>query len=470
MQRVPWLFGALSLIGCAPAPEPSPPPPPAPRPVAAPPATASASTPPPPPAPRVALADAFKEICEGPSSMPLEVAGSRPYVTVKLAGPKGEKALRFLVDTGGNTRGLFVLRSAADELGFASEETLPKTIRIGERSIDLPPGASWSILDDTSEEAKKRSITEQSTRKRFSVGQLGAGFLSRFVLCLDPGRGRFGLADPASIEVDADKAPPVPVIMMDGNPTKARYPFVQVLITAQGQFAGGYGVLFDTGATTSMLESAKIDFQKEKHPEWPLARGAAGDADMLGGQYAEKLLRVEALSITAPSAKFPNRPEVAAGPALFLDRGNGTWNQMFGSVPYTAGSYGALANDVLGRFRILLDYRRERLWLEPVQRGPSPSASMVRVGLALRFGDDGCPTIAQITDTNDKATKDAVKVGDVLLAVEAVDACKAWHHEIQAALAGDAGSKKKLKLRRGKRELTVSVPVVDLLASPKPPG
>jgi hypothetical protein len=222
-------------------------------------------------------------------------------------------------------------------------------------------------------------------------------------------------------------------------------------------------VLLDTGATTSMLDEGKLRYLKSQVPAWPLATGAGGDADMIGGVLPEAMLRVSALVVTAPKGKFPDRPEIAAGPVTLVARANGTWSRMFGDVPYTMGSHGALANDVLGRFRLLLDYRAERLWLEPEGRGPDRSASMTRVGLAIRFGDDGCPIVEQITDTNAPTTLAALKVGDVLLAVGDRDACTAWHHEIQADLAGAVGEAKKLRIRRGDVVQNVEVPAAALL-------
>jgi C-terminal processing protease CtpA/Prc len=137
---------------------------------------------------------------------------------------------------------------------------------------------------------------------------------------------------------------------------------------------------------------------------------------------------------------------------------------MFGDVPWTAGSHGALANDVLGRFRMLLDYQAERLWLVPSDRASDRSASMTRVGLAVRLGDDGCPVVGQITDTNTSETRAALQVGDTLVAVDGRNACRAWHHEIQADLAGKIGEKKKLRVRGAGAMIDIEVPVADLFA------
>jgi hypothetical protein len=456
-RRCAAVLAAAAMAACSP---PAPPPPPPAAPLPSPPPSA------PPPAaepPALTVAAAFDQICNGPSSIPLEIAGSREFVSLPLAGPKGTETLRFHVDTGGNTPGLMIRRSVAERLGFASEDALPKVVRLGDHDVALPEGARWIILDDTSDEARKRPTAEHAIRKGFAAGQLGAGFLSRFVLCIDPARGRMGLGDPRTVRIDAAGTPGIPVIMLPGGENHALYPFVQIHIRHEGTLIGGYGMLLDTGATTTMIEERKIRYLKDKAPAWPLATGAAGDADMIGGLFPEAMLRAAEVVITAPSAKFPGRPEVAAGPVVFVARGNGTFTKMFGDAPYTGGSHGALANEVLLRFRLLLDYRAERLWLEPVTRPLDRSASMTRVGLALRFGDDGCPVIQQITDTNAPATLAALKVGDVLLAVGDRDACKAWHHEIQAELSGAVGEPKKLRIRRNGAVQDVVVPVAALL-------
>lgn len=419
------------------------------------------------PAPALTVAAAFDKLCGGPSAIPMEVTGSRHFVSVPLSGPKGQATLRFHVDTGGNTPGLMILKSAADRLGYASEDALPKVLRLGERDIALPDGARWIILDDTEPGAQSRPTSEHATRKRYSVGQIGAGFLSRFTVCIDPARGRLGLGDPREVRIDPASAPGIPVMMMPGGANHALYPFVQILIRNEGEFVGGYGVLLDTGATTSMLDENKVRYLKSKVPGWPLTVGAAGDADMIAGAYPEAMVRVSPVAITAPKAKFPDRPEIDVGPATFVARPTGTWGRMFGNVPYTMGSHGAIANDVLNRFRLLLDYQAERLWLEPTGRKVDDSASTTRVGVALRFGDDGCPVIQQVTESNAPATLSALAAGDVLLAVGERDACRAWHHEVQAALSGDAGQKRKLGIRRGTTVLDVEVPVVDLLPLPR---
>jgi hypothetical protein len=254
-----------------------------------------------------------------------------------------------------------------------------------------------------------------------------------------------------------------------GGKNHALYPFVHVqLHDRDGAFAAGYGMLLDTGAASSFLERGKIELLRGEHRAWGAANGAAGDADMIGGPWPEALLAPPFVILDAPKAVADERglsmvPTARGEGALFVDRPNGTWTQMFGDVEATKGSHGAIANDVLLGFDMIVDYPRARLYVRPSGRPKDRSASMTRVGVSLAFGADGCPAVRQITDTNAERTKSALARGDVLLRVGELDACKAWHHEIQAELAGSAGDVKRLRIRRGAEERDVEVDVVDLL-------
>jgi hypothetical protein len=448
---------------------------------------------------RMSLEQAWRDVCEGPDSVPLELSGSRLFVDVSLRGPKGTGRFRFQVDTGGSTPGLSLARSAADALGFAraqGADALPRIIAIGGREITVPEGVTWVVLDDAT--SPRGSFT---TRRTYSLGQIGAGFLGRFLVCIDPAQRRLGLADPEDTEIDPHDPSALPILVEPLGQTRALVPFVHVLLEARGAYSGSYGMLLDTGATTSMLEKGELDRQSKSNPEWPRIKGAAGDADMLGGQWPEGLLRASALYIASPGLEQwrespPSREEweqfpklhspVEAGPALFVERPQGSFRKMFGEVGYAGGPHGALGNDVLSRFRMMIDYRGARLWLKPEAAPPAISASMERVGLALSFGADGCPVVRQVTDTNDAETRTKLRAGDTLLSVDGETVCQAWHHQIAEKLAGRPGERKQIELRRGAQKLVVDVPIVDLLAargtqrpgdalfgkdrSPQPPG
>ena len=431
---------------------------------------------------RLSLGEAWREVCEGRSSVPIELSGSRHFVDVMLRGPKGSGRFRFQIDTGGSTPGLTLARSAADALGFdraKGADALPRTITLGGREIALPEGVHWAVVDEDAAAGKGRPTRAPSARRGYSLGQIGAGFLSRFLVCIDPAAGRLGLADPTETEIDPDDRSAIPILLQPGGPNHALYPFVHVLLEARGAYSGSYGMLLDTGATTSMLEGRELDRQAKSNPEWPRAKGTAGDADMIAGQFAETMLLAGALYVTSPGLErwrdnppsaaeweqFPKlHPPVDAGPALLVERPQGTFRQMFGEVGYAGGPHGALGNDVLGRFRLMLDYRGARLWLEPEATAAPASASLQRVGVALGFGADGCPVVRQITDSNADETRSKLRVGDALTAIDGEPACQLWHHQLAAKLAGRAGERRSLELRRAGKKLVVDVPIADLFA------
>jgi hypothetical protein len=421
---------------------------------------------------------AMKTLCDGAASLPLEVAGSREFVNVSVAGPTGSGTFRFQVDTGGNTPGLMIEKSAALGIGVKAEADLPQKIVIAGTPFDLPEGAGWVIADDTNIDPSKLPFTSKGNRKDFSVGQIGAGFLSRFVVCIDPSARKLGLGKPADfafgdapIETGDPSISMLHLLTLEGGANHAVYPFLHVLIRSKGEFVGGYGVLVDTGATTSMLDLNKVDYLHKKLPAWGFAKGTAGDSDMIGGGIEEEVIAAEDVALNSPKAwveheKLQAITPVDAGPATFVSRGNGTFGQMFGNLEPTMGTHGAIANDVLGRFRILIDYAGKHIFLQRLPASAVPaSASMVRVGVSILFDPDGCPVVQRITSTNAPAVAKALQIGDVITTIDGQDACKMMHHEISAALAGKPGESKKLGIRRKTKGSQVTVPVAELLVS-----
>ena len=452
MKRTGWALAAACAIGCGSAPAEQT----GARPAVAPAATAAAPEARPAamaaPAGALAVDRAFAAMC-GDDAIPLEVAGSRHFVKVRLKGPKAEEELRFHVDTGGNTPGLGLRKAAAERLGFASAHALPRTLAIGGRDVALPEKTAWNIFD----------APRDAARKDFEQGQIGAGFLAHFVVCIDPAAGRLGLARPDEVAIDPASAPWIPLSLIAGGDSGAQYPFVFVRVGG-----GGYGMLLDTGATSSMLEASPMKWLAGKHEAWPTAAGAAGDADMIAGAWPEKVLRADEATISFPTAGLhalglEQAPAHALGPVVFVERPDGTFEGMFGTPRYMAGASGAIANDVLDRFRLLIDYKNARLWLQPTERPPDASSSWSRVGLSLEFGADGCPAVRQVTSSNPKPVHRALRAGDVLVEIDGKGVCGAWHHEIAALLAGPPGSTRKVTARRRGKRLRLELPVTDLL-------
>jgi C-terminal processing protease CtpA/Prc len=164
--------------------------------------------------------------------------------------------------------------------------------------------------------------------------------------------------------------------------------------------------------------------------------------------FIEQLLRVPSLAVGGRDL----------GPANFVERRDGTWPRMFG----VDDAHGALAGDVLDRFRMLLDYERARVWLWPSGRAPDASASLTRVGVGLHYGADKCPSVTAISSGNAPDVAAALAKGDTILAVDGKSVCDGLHHTAATALAGRDGQPKKLQLRRAGKTSEVTVTVRDL--------
>lgn len=402
----------------------------------------------------LSLSEVWDGFCNGPQSIPFEVFGGRQFVSVTLRGPKLTRKVWFHVDTSGTSKGVLLARSVAEELGYGSVADLPSGLSIAGREVALPTGAEWELQDDV---AFRR---DYARRKAFSVGQLGAGFLSRFLVCIDPASKRLSLGEPKVLEVDPKEQGGVRFVAQVLGLNLAVYPFVSAGLVDQGEIKHRYGLLIDTGGAASLLEESVLSFHHGKHPEWPSSSAPFGDADMLGGEVNEQVLVVPRVSLLGPGSNPrtspPNSHELAE--VQFVSRPAGQWG-MFGNVR-GVGATGALGNDVLSRYRLLIDYAQSKIYLKPIANTAPPSWE--RVGLSYEF-KDACPVIRRVAEVNATARK-LVEPGDTLLGIDGKDACKLWHHEISAALSGKAGSLRELELRRGGRKLRVQVPTVRLLS------
>jgi hypothetical protein len=405
--------------------------------------------------------EAFSILCDGAEALPVLIEGSRIFLPVTLRGANATETIRLQIDTGGNAIGLVLFQSVADRLGL-DEASFPRALDVGGRSLAFPEGTEVHLLDDVSSRALASALHPHRQRKDHFQGQIGAAFLGRHVLCLDPEKQRLGLVPADKLAVTPDDVPWLPLLVIESGPAHARYPFV--VGTFPGLPAVRHGLLLDTGAPAGMIDDREVPKLRAAFPSFT---GAAGDLDMIGGIYPEVVVRAPSLVVTTtePAAResgLARAPAIDLGPALLVERPAGTFDRMFGSLPPTHGTHGVIGNDVLLRHRLLIDYGRRRVFVQPASRPPEASASLTRVGLSLEFSPDGCPIIRRLSSTNDARTLAALRVGDVLLSVDGQATCPLLHHQIQALLAGNAGEIRRLRIRRGGIELEVETVVVPL--------
>jgi hypothetical protein len=170
-------------------------------------------------------------------------------------------------------------------------------------------------------------------------GMLPGHVLAQYHVVFDYPKSTFTIARAGVLEGRGD-ALPMPV----GKPSG----FPRTEIEVDGE---KLGFLVDTGASFTMVSDALLKRWGANHPDWERHAGAFGDAATLGGQTLETLV--------VPSARWG--PHAIDGLGVTSQR-EGTFERWMSSM-MTAPIVGALAGNVLERFRVDLDYPNERLYL-----------------------------------------------------------------------------------------------------------
>ncbi len=375
--------------------------------------------------PVVTADEAARTLCDGPDAWPVVVEGGRVFVDAVVEAPRGPSRVRLMVDTGGNAIGVALFARSASRLGVRDPATLPRVLRVGDRTSAMPDGAAWVLVDDSPSSIVGRA------RPGESDGQIGAGWLSRRRLCLDPTARRLGLGEPGAFDV-ADDPAAIPLELAEEAPYGARYGFVLADVGGER-----LKLLVDTGATAGMLHDRALAPLTERLP-W--AEVAAGDWDMIAGAHAaERVVRAPLRLAGAP-----------LGDAVFVSRDDGTFAAMYTPLP-GGGPDGAVGNDVWLRHRVLLDSSSARLFAWPILPNSEPEA---RVPVSVSFDARGCPVVARASA---EARSDGLAVGDRITRIDGRPACGVGHSTLSRWLARPAGAQVSITRARGGEQAVVAV-------------
>jgi hypothetical protein len=275
-------------------------------------------------------------------TVPLKVEGNRPLVDLTFQRADGtSRTATFLVDSGGG--GFLMIEPLAKDLGvewgesrreegeeFALAKSVPK-VSVGEFPLELNPERVLVEL--------KQDNTLPKSAPGHADGMLPGHVLAKYHVVLDYPKGTFTIAKPGALESRGD-ALPMPVSKRSGFP--------RTEIEVDGE---KLGFLLDTGASFTMVSEVLLKRWGEKHPDWPRAKGAVGEAATLGGQTLE--------TMTVPKANWGTNEIADLGVTSQREGTFETW--MSGMM--TSSITGSLAGNVLKRFRVDLDYPNEKLYL-----------------------------------------------------------------------------------------------------------
>lgn len=280
-------------------------------------------------------------------TVPLIVEGHRPFVELTFQRADGSTCTgRFLVDSGGG--GFLITEPLAREIGLAWGEasreegmtfapaTSTPIVSVGGFALELDPRRVSVVL------GAKNMLP--AVAPGHAEGLFPGHLLARYHVVFDYPAARFTLARPGVLTPRGSLLP---------MPVSQRSGFPRTELEIDGVT---HGFLIDTGAAFTMVSQALLQSWGGAHADWERHSGAFGDAKLLGGQTLETMF--------LPTARWDGFALDSFG---VTSQRTGTFEQWMSSM-MSAPIVGALAGNVLERFRVELDYPHQMLYLERPSR------------------------------------------------------------------------------------------------------
>jgi Aspartyl protease len=334
-----------------------------------------------------------------PVTIPFEVANHLVIVQAKV---NNSRPLSFVLDTGANAA--IVRMATAIELGLSLEGNVNTGgAGPGTQAGRRVKGASWSLVGL---EGFRQPVSLAlpfldlpSAVGRDIDGIIGGEFIQQFVLSLDYHARTLTLHDPLTFSY-AGSGQTLPIEF-----TSNRHPIVPATVTPLDGQPIEHRFMLDTGSAGALVlhtpfvtEHALID------PSHKTIRaiGAAG----AGGRISARVGRVASLQIGSFTLRNPV--------TMFAEDTGGA----FANSALAGNIGGRIAN----RFRIILDYGRRRIILEP---SPAFNEPFDRAYSGLALGADGSDyrtfRVKEVLE-NSPATDAGIEVADAITAVDEIAA------------------------------------------------
>ena len=255
-------------------------------------------------------------------------------------------------------------------------------------------------------------------------GILGYDFLSRFVTRIDFERALLSCFEPDSF------AAPVGATVLEA-------PLAHNIFTLSASLDGTEGLFYlDTGANSSLIQGTFVDsagLARGRRTQPIEIRGA-------GGEEEAALCRFDSLRIG---------DYVLAQPVLAITRGGE-------GISALKNVDGIIGNDILERFTVTLDYRRQRVFLEKNARYEE-AFYRDRSGLQLVRKDDGRIVVAHAL-AGSPAEIAGMLPGDIIIAIDRSKAKRFQSvEEIMRLFEGKEGTTCRIEMMRGGRKRTLSL-------------
>ncbi len=368
------------------------------------------------------LVSAMASAAEGasrrlPAVIPVELTGSTLLVPVRV---NGSQPRSFIFDTGANS--CVLATELAETLQLAPEERAEGT-GAGAGPVPYLRYAPESVLFEVEglqfrcAHAISIDLSGQpSILGRPIDGILGSDFIAQYVVVIDYDAALLQLHDPAGFDYrgGGESRP----LTFD-----RRLPYLTARLTVAGLPPAERRLLLDTGSEDAVDDDLILQSTGPRRE----VTGGVG----LGQPYRVTFGWVDHLEL----GRFPldHLPSVAPGVAL-------------------------VGGEVLRRFRVILDYSRDRIVLEPGAHLSDPYRGDLS-GLELRAAPDGVLLVSEVEEGSPGAAA-GIQSGDRIQAVDGATVAELGLRRVQKMLT-TPGAQYRLELRREAtvRKAELSLPV-----------
>ena len=274
----------------------------------------------------------------GVAEIPFQLYGNHIYIRGRV---NDSDSLWIVLDTGAS--GASISESKARSLGLAiapggTSHGAGGTVESGivdGVSIHMP---GLELLDGSLSSLPLDGIAVQSGRPMDVI--VGHDLLSRAVVEIDYAASRLRILDPSRFK-SPDGVASLPLTF------KRNLPYVKASFTLPGRKPVEGVFVLDAGAATALTLAP--DMVEREHAIDAVPRTLRSRNGGVGGMVENRIGRIDRMKLGPYSIEAPI--------AVFRQPGPGAI-----SAPGTAGNIGG---EVLRRFTLTFDYRRERLWLVP---------------------------------------------------------------------------------------------------------
>ena len=321
--------------------------------------------------------------------VPIEIDNNIIFLRVRV---NGSRPLKFIFDTGASVS---VVNSALiRELGLKPKGKVRGTATGGNIEVGLVGGVSLSV---EGAEVANQIVATMSLAATPCVefdGVIGYDFINQFVVEIDYDGKFINLHRPQTY-VYSGNGKTVP-LLLDG----LRTPLVQANISVKGEPAISSRLELDTGGDSAFIVNSPF-VKKHKlaslvsHTVGGSSVGAGGDSKIVIGRV--KSIQVGPFTIENPTLSLAQDSEGSRG---------------------SNENDGIVGGEVLRRFKVILDYSRSRMLLEPTSSVSQP----YEIGMTgLNFGSDQEDCKVQRIESvnpNSPATEAGLQPGDIITAID----------------------------------------------------